>query len=81
MGCLGRIIRDDSRRDPAPEPGLLIAARFGEFVRVVGSTNVPVGVELLSVITSSSPEGFGNGESYRRSAIFVSELGLSFSKS
>ena len=60
---------------------MLIAAGFGEFIRVVGGTNVPVGVESLLVIISSLPEGFGNGESCRQSAIFVGKVGLSFLKS
>ena len=69
VGCLARRIREGGRRDPAPEPVLLIAAGFGDFVRVVGGIDVPVGVELLSVIINSSPEGSGNGESCRGAVI------------
>ena len=55
--------------DPAPEPVLLIADGFGEFVRLIGGIDVPVGVESLSVIIRSSPKGLGNGESCRGAAI------------
>ena len=55
--------------DPAPDPILLIADGFGEFVRLIGGTNVPVGVESLSVIIRSSPKMLGNGESCLGAAI------------
>ena len=56
-------------KDPAPEPVLLITNWFGEFVWLVGGTDVPVGVKSLSVIIVSSPQGFGNSTSCRWSAI------------
>ena len=62
-------MREGGHKDPAPEPVLLIANGLGEFVQLVGCTDVPVGVESLSVIIHSSPKGFGNGESCRHSAI------------
>ena len=55
--------------DPAPEPVLLMADGFGEFVRLIKGTDVPVGVESLSVIIRSSPKGLGNGESCRGATI------------
>ena len=55
--------------DPSPEPVLLIADEFGEFVRLIGGTDVPVRVESLSVIIRSSPKGLDNGKSCRGAAI------------
>ena len=55
--------------DPAPEPVLLMADGFGEIVRLIGGTDVPVGVESLSVIIRLSPKGLSNGESCRGAAI------------
>ena len=62
-------MREGGRMDPAPEPVLLIADGFGEFVRLIGGTDVPVGRESLSVIIRSSPKGLGNTESCRGAAI------------
>ena len=69
VGCLARRIREGGRMDPAPEPVLLMADGFGEFVRLIGGTDVPVGVESLSVIIRSSPNGLGNRESCLGAAI------------
>ena len=55
--------------DPTPEPILLMADGFGEFVRLIGGTDVPVGVESLSVIIRSSPKGLVNGKSCHEAAI------------
>ena len=55
--------------DPASERVLLMADGFGEFVRLIGGTDVPVVVESLSVIIRSWPKGLGNGEYCRGAAI------------
>ena len=57
--------------DPAHEPVLLMADGSGEFVRLIGGTDGPVGVESLLVIIRSSPKGLGNGESCRGAAILI----------
>ena len=57
--------------DPAPEPVLLMADGFAEVVRLIGGTDVPVGVESLSVIIRSSPKGLGNAESSRGAVILI----------
>ena len=62
--------------DPVPEPVLLMADGFGEFVRLIGGTDVPVGVESLSVIIWSSPDGLGNGESCRCAMLLVKRFYL-----
>ena len=65
-----------------PDPDLLINVGFGEFVQLVRGTEVPVGVESLSVIIYLSPKGLGKEESCCGSAIlFVGKDSLSFSKS
>ena len=69
VGCLARRIREGGCMDPAPEPVLLMADGFGEFVWLIGGTDVPFGVESLSVIIRSSSKGVGNGKSCRGAAI------------